>query len=353
MRPLLLLLLALLAPATAWAQDTASAPPTTEPPPPETTPPPSTAEEVEVAPPPDTTTDATAEPRTEPIAPPPTSVADLVVPPVMIAVLTTGRVPDDVAAAVLAALVTQVTPLAGGRPVLPLAMEEMRARLAACTDAPCQGAFLGEAGAIGAIIARLSRRTARGAVSLTLEMIDPMSGTPRVTPLTGQIPDAATAPAALTPLVEQLRASMFSPPPPPPQLLVTVNVDGATVMVDGVSVGESPITSQRLTPGRHVIMVTRAGYSGARREVELEPGDQERLDLTLEPGDLLPTQELQADGTITTRVEPQWYEQWYVWAGVGAGVLVIAGVVIGVIVATQPVPPAPDPNGIPLPALRF
>lgn len=332
MRPLLLLSLLALVPAVAEAQDTASPPP-----------------EEEVAPPPETS--AATPPRTEPVAPPP--AAEEVVPPVMVAVLTTGRVPDDVAAAVAAALVDQVRPMAGGRPVLPLALEEMRARLAACADAPCQGAFLGETGAIGAVIARLSRRTARGPVAITLEMIDPMSGAPRVTPITGELADAATTPAALTPLVEQLRGSMFSPPPPPPVLLITVNVDGATVRIDGATVGESPIASQRVTRGHHVIMVSRAGYSGVRREIDIEPGEQERIDLTLEPADLLPTQVLAADGSVTTRVEPQWYEQWYVWVGVGAGVLAIAGIIIGVVVATQPPAVVPDPQGIPLPSLHF
>jgi hypothetical protein len=343
MRPLVPLLFALLVPVHAWAQDTASPPSPAEVAPPE--------EEAEVAPPPDTSTspEVAAEPRTE-AAPPP---APPTVPPIMIAVLSTGHVPDDVIAATGTALVEQVTPLAGGRPVLPLAMEDMRARLAACADAPCQGAFLGETGVIGAIIARLSRRTTRGPVAITLEMIDPMSGAPRVTPITGQLTDAATTPATLAAMVEQLRGSMFSPPPPPPTLLVTVNVDGATVMIDGTSVGESPIASQRLTPGRHVVMVTRSGYSGARREVELDPGEQERLDLTLETAVLLPTQEMLSDGTVQTRVEPPWYEQWYVWVGVGAGVLVITGIIIGVVVATQPPPVTPDPQGIPLPALHF
>jgi hypothetical protein len=339
MRPLLVLALLALAPLSAFAQDT-SAQDTASPPPPEE----------EVAPPPDTSAEIAA-PRTEP-APPPAPVEE-VVPPVMVAVLTSGRVPEDVAAATATALVEQVRPMAGGRPVLPLALEEMRARLAACADAACQGAFLGETGVIGAVIARLSRRTARGAVAITLEMIDPMSGAPRVTPITGELADAATAPATLATMVEQLRGSMFSPPPPPPTLLVTVNVDGATVMIDGTSVGESPIASQRLTHGRHVVMVTRSGYSGVRREIDLEPGEQERLDLTLERATLLPTQEMLADGTVATRVEPPWYEQWYVWVGVGAGVLVIAGVIIGVVVATQPPPVTPDPAGVQLPGLHF
>ncbi len=330
-----LLALVALTPISARAQDSTVAAP-----------------EEEVAPPPDTSTDSTsvAAPRTEPGPP---LAPDEAVPPVMVVLLTTGRVPDDVAAAAAAALVEQVRPMAGGRPVLPLAMDEMRTRLAACTDAPCQGAFLGEAGAIGAIIARLSRRTTRGPVAVTLEMIDPMSGAPRVTPLTGELVDAATTPAALAALTEQLRGAMFSPPPPPPMLLVTVNVDGATVRIDGTSVGESPIASQRLTRGRHVVSVTRSGYSDVRREVELEPGEQERLDLTLEPVVLLPTQEVLTDGSVGTRAQPEWYEEWYVWVGVGAGVLAVVGIIIGVVVATQPPPITPDPQGIPLPALHF
>lgn len=277
------------------------------------------------------------------------------VPPVMVAVLTSGHVPDDVAAAVQTALVDGVRPLAGGRPVLALALPELRDRLAACADAACQGAILGEAGVIGAVIARLSRRTTRGEVALTLDIIDPVSGASRLPQQSASVADAASAPAAIAPLVEQLRPVMFSPPPPPPTLLVTVNVDGATIAIDDAAVGQSPIAAQRLTPGHHVVRITRAGYAGTQRAVDLEPGEQSRLDVNLDAleggSGAIPADASPAEAGVAPPPS-EWYEQWYVWAAVGGGVLVIAAVIIGAVIASQPTA-QPDPMGIPLPGIRF
>ncbi len=298
------------------------------------------------------TTLASAQDVAAPPTPPATAAPT--VPPVMVAVLTTGSVPDDVIAAVQSALVDGVRPMSGARPVLPLAMAEMRDRLGACADAACRGAMLAEAGAIGAILARLSRRSARGGVALVLDIVDPVSGASRLPePLSGSVVDAAAVAAALAPLIEQLRPVMFSPPPPPATLLVTVNVDGASVMIDEASAGESPVAAMRVTPGQHVVLVSRAGYSGTRRTVEVADGEQARIDVVLAP--------LEGSAAVAAGPGPSyagpaastpWYEEWYVWVGVGAGVLVIAGVIIGAVIASQPTA-APDPMGIPLPGIRF
>jgi hypothetical protein len=270
----------------------------------------------------------------------------------MVAVLSSGHVPEDVAAAAQSSLVEGVRAMSGGRPVLALALPEIRDRLAACADAACQGALLGEAGVIGAVIARLSRRGARGDVAMTLDIVDPMSGAPRLPTQSASLVDAASAPATIAPLVEQLRPVMFSPPPPPPTLLVTVNVDGATVTIDDASVGESPVAVARLAPGQHVVLISRAGYSGTRRVVDLEPGQQARLDINLAPleGRIADAASPSYAGGVAA--ETPWYEQWYVWVGVGAGVLIITGVIIGAVVASQPTT-QPDPMGIPLPGLHF
>ncbi len=275
------------------------------------------------------------------------------VPPVMVAVLASGHVPDDVVAAVSSSLVDAVRPLAGGRPVLPLALPALRDRLAACADAACQGAIVGELGVIGAIVARLSRRGTRGDVAMTLDMIDPVSGASRVPSISASLNDAASAPGVIAPLVESLRAAMFSPPPPPPTLLITVNVDGATILIDDVSVGRSPIASQRLTPGHHMVAITLVGYAAERRALDLEAGQQERLDISLTALDGTTVAD-DAPATLagSPRIATPWYEEWYVWVGVGAGVLVITGVIIGAVLASQPTA-QPDPMGIPIPGLHF
>ncbi|MFO0686559.1 MAG: PEGA domain-containing protein [Sandaracinus sp.] len=278
------------------------------------------------------------------------------VPPIMVAVLASGRVPDDLPAAVQTVIVEGVRPMAGGRRVLALAVPELRDRLAACADAACQGAFLAESGAIGAVVARLSRRGARGDVTGSLEMIDPVSGAPRLAPIAFTVADAAAAPAALAGPIEQLRAAMFTPPPPPSTLLVTVNVDGADVSIDDVSVGHSPVAATRVAPGAHRVDVARDGYAAAHRQVDVAPGEQERLDVSLEPLDpalvaatTSSAQQAEADRAAS---EPPWYEQWYVWVGVGAGVVVVAGVIALAVVLSQPAPQL-DPMGVPLPGIRF
>jgi hypothetical protein len=133
-----------------------------------------------------------------------------------------------------------------------------------------------------------------------------------------------------------------------------VNVDGATVRIDDALVGESPLAPLELAPGRHVVVVTREGYASQRREVEVGPGESERLDVTLVSfadaggsgggGEVAPG---------PGGAEPQWYERWEVWAGVGGGV-VLLGVIVGVsvAVASSGAPASQDPTGIMLPPIR-
>ncbi len=279
------------------------------------------------------------------------SAQEAPVPPVMVAVLSSAHVPDDVAAAVQAALVDGVRPLAGGRPVLALALPEMRDRLAACADASCRGAFLAESGAIGAVIAQLSRRGTRGDTAMTLDLVDPVSGASRLSQ-SASLADAASVSASLALLIAALQPVMFSPPPAPVMLRVSVNVDGASIFVDDTLVGSSPIAAQRIAPGHHVVRIERDGYARTQRMLDAQPGDQPRLEVTLAvlEGGSAP---VATTSSIPGPVGSPWYEEWYVWAAVGGGVLVVAGIIIGVFFATQPGPAAPDPMGIPIPGLHF
>jgi hypothetical protein len=272
------------------------------------------------------------------------------VPPIMVVALGTGRVPPELVDAVRASLVAQITPMAGGRPVLPLMHVELTAAITTCgADEACIGGHVSSANAIGAVIATLARRTARGPVTLTLDIRDPVSGSMRLPTQTLELAVDADVAAALAPLTEALRPVMFSPPPPPPELLITVNVDGATVRIDDEVVGTTPVAAVRVSPGRHVVMITAPEHSGARREVELDPGERERLDVTLTASTAVAMDEvIAADGTVVHRNE--WYEEWWVWTIVGGVVVVGVGVGVGVGVATSG--PPPDPMGIPLPPIR-
>ena len=271
-------------------------------------------------------------------------------PAVLVVASATGRVPAELLDAVRAHVTSAITPLAGARPVRAVAAEDpVGVAIASCGDDACVGAAIASANAIGAVVVTLARRTARGPIALTLDIRDPVSGAMRSPTQTLALEQEADL-TALDPLIESLRPVMFSPPPPPPELLVTVNVDGAIVTIDGERVGTTPIAAARLTPGRHAVMVTAVGYSGARREVELDPGERERLDITLVAASAVPMDEvIVADGT--TASGPQWYEAWWVWTIVGGVVFVGVGVGAGVGIAASSGPP-PDPMGIPLPPIR-
>ncbi len=270
--------------------------------------------------------------------------------PIMVVTLTSGRValPDELVAAVRSALVEQLTPMTGGRPVLPLLAEPLRDAIAACAEPSCVGGQIAQAGAFGAVIARLSRPSARGPFRLTLELVDPVSGAPRLSPLEAELASASVAPEALRPLTAQLEGVMFSPPPPPPTLLVTVNVDGARVRVDDQELGESPVARVTLEPGRHVVVVMRAGYASTRRTVELEGGQSERLDITLAAdtfgGDTVAT------GVASSRETPITEEPLF-WVAIGGGALVVIGIAVGVGFAVAGSGPPPNPSGIPLPPI--
>lgn len=287
-------------------------------------------------------------------SPPPQPGPDMPA-PIMVVVLTSGRVavPEDVQSAARDAVIAQVTPMTGGRPVLPLMAPALRDAIAACTEPACIGGQIASAGAFGAILVRLSKRAARGPVSLTLEMVDPVSGSPRLTPLTGSLTSAASAATELQPLTAQLQGVMFSPPPPPPTLLVTVNVDGARVRVDETELGESPVARTTLRQGRHVVQVTRAGYVSSRRTIELVDGQNERLDVILSPSTAIADDGTSGSGSFagggggTPLTEEPLF-----WVAIGGGVLVIAGIAIGVGVAVANSGPPPNPMGIPLPPIE-
>lgn len=278
------------------------------------------------------------------------SAQEAPVPPVMVVAIAGPRVDAALRTSVETMLVDALVPMAGGRPIRPLAQEELRARYAACADAACQGAMIAELGAIGAVVVHLTRTGGR--THATLDLVDPISGTPRLPQQSADL-DASSAATVLAPLIEAWRPAMFSPPPAPPTLLVTVNVDGATIAVDGVEVGHSPIAAQRLTAEHHVVTITAPGYAGTQRSLDLTPGQQARIDVNLSvlEGTAAPVAPAQATDPGPP-APPQWYEEAWIWAVIGAGVVVVAGVIVGVVIGTQP-QPQPDPMGIGLPALRF
>jgi len=91
---------------------------------------------------------------------------------------------------------------------------------------------------------------------------------------------------------EAARAAISELMPTVATLRVTCPVKGARVYISGYDLGQTPLTT-KIGAGLHVVEVSAVGYATSRREVQLDPGDERRLDipLELEPGRLTVTSE--------------------------------------------------------------
>ena len=66
-------------------------------------------------------------------------------------------------------------------------------------------------------------------------------------------------------------------------LLIEIDVEGVEVEIDGETVGVTPLKEpvKNLTPGAHVVVLKRPGYSQFQHEFEIRPFDTARLKLDL------------------------------------------------------------------------
>jgi serine/threonine protein kinase len=75
-----------------------------------------------------------------------------------------------------------------------------------------------------------------------------------------------------------------SAPVPPRVGFLTVNaVPYGAVAIDGVEVGDTPLVTHQLSPGDHVIRITREGYRPESVSVTITAGNEVRLSRTLQP----------------------------------------------------------------------
>jgi hypothetical protein len=100
------------------------------------------------------------------------------------------------------------------------------------------------------------------------------------------------APAS-APLLKTVRnaAPAIAPAPTPPpasssdgHLAVVTQPAGARVTLDGKAVGETPLTLDTVSPGRHVIVVTAPSGASAKRTVRIEAGKTATIELALFSG---------------------------------------------------------------------
>jgi tetratricopeptide (TPR) repeat protein len=136
---------------------------------------------------------------------------------------------------------------------------------------------------------------------------------------------------------------------------LVIQVDGApaTVEVDGIESGDTPLTTRiYVLPGRHRVVVRR-GDEAAQADVDSHRGDRVVVALSLArprgrepdsdaPRDARPLEPIVAPPakvelpTVTAApvAPPAWYRRWYVWVGIG---VIAAGVAATVaVVETRP-----------------
>ena len=97
---------------------------------------------------------------------------------------------------------------------------------------------------------------------------------------------------AAAPIIATVRKAAPAPAAPPPQapgadnagrLTITTEPAGAKVLLDGKAAGESPLTLETVTPGRHVVTVVGSGGS-VKRTIMIEAGRSMAIDVPLFSG---------------------------------------------------------------------
>lgn len=103
----------------------------------------------------------------------------------------------------------------------------------------------------------------------------PASARPSAPPVTAAPPETPAAPAAATVPARRSgpkgKAPSVEAPPPAagPVLKVDSDVPGATVFVDRVDSGTTPLTTSQVTPGSHVVTVFAQGYGSQTNTVDV------------------------------------------------------------------------------------
>jgi tetratricopeptide (TPR) repeat protein len=117
---------------------------------------------------------------------------------------------------------------------------------------------------------------------------------------------------------------------------VLVNVDGATLYLDGAQVGSTPLVrALRVGPGSHVVEARREGYRDARMPFDVMAGEDTQVQLELEalPAVIAPPVGEADDGGVV--------DKWWFWTILG---VVVAGgaVTAGVLLWPEDEPPSAD-----------
>jgi hypothetical protein len=118
-----------------------------------------------------------------------------------------------------------------------------------------------------------------------------------------------TTPAELSPLIQAVtEGARGLMAPPLGAVRITVNVDSAALVVDGVAVTPDPDGVLRgLEPGEHLLEVSAEGYGDAEQRFHVDRGETLDLSVTL----------TQAEVRLVEQETP-WYRRWWFWTILGS-----------------------------------
>ena len=123
-------------------------------------------------------------------------------------------------------------------------------------------------------------------------------------------------------------------------LAVTVDVEGASIYIDGNRVARSPTGKLALAVGTHALRVTHPEFRDFVRFIDIAFDQETPVSIELQKFPIVASDMARdgrpgsaTDNVIYRGTEPTpWYRRWYAVTGFGAAVLVTSAIVIGVIV---------------------
>jgi tetratricopeptide (TPR) repeat protein len=122
------------------------------------------------------------------------------------------------------------------------------------------------------------------------------------------------------------------------RVTIKASVDGASVLLDEVPVGQTPFQNAfEVNPGGHKVVVSAEGHRTWKGPFVAAPGGEVMVDAKLES--LVKVQVVRQVVEVEKPPTPV-YKRWYIWTLVGA--VVAAGVVTGAVLGSQ-VPPVEGP----------
>jgi hypothetical protein len=253
--------------------------------------------------------------------------------------------------AIQRAVVASVTAGVTGRSTELLSDVTRLQAIMACEDDACAQTQVEGIEGAGSLIIR-TRRAPRRGITVRLELYGAGTTGLVVDPIEATIArDQLEAPAeALAEALASLQGHLPAPPPVS-TLLFAVNVDGATIEVDGQASGLSPLAPIDILRGRRFITIRREGFETHSRAVNIGLGERVRVnvDLVPEAGTELIASPTGTYAIASGETPTPWYQNWYIMGGIGAGV-VLTAVIIGVAASGDSV--TPDPNGFSIPPLE-